>query len=97
MQKFKKYMLLSNFWGVIVFCASSLLICNQFYFCQTAKADFYASTRYSDVTYSPDGNRLAAATSQGIWLFDAQTYQRRLVLKSSDTAIRLWDTKTDQH
>ncbi|MYB66277.1 WD40 repeat domain-containing protein, partial [Candidatus Poribacteria bacterium] len=82
MQKFKKYMLSSKFWCVIVFC-TSLFTCNQSYFCQTAKADSYASTRYLDVTYSPDRNRLAAATSQGIWLYDAQTYQRRLVLRGS--------------
>ena len=28
-----------------------------------------------DVVYSPDGTRLAVASSIGIWLYDAQTYQ----------------------
>ena len=41
------------------------------------------------VAYSPDGNRLAAVTSFGIWLFDAQTNELRL----SFGFFSIWDTK----
>ena len=33
-----------------------------------------------DVVYSPDGTRLAVASSIGIWLYDAQTYQEVALL-----------------
>lgn len=33
-----------------------------------------------DVVYSPDGNSIAVASSIGIWLYDAQTYQEVFLL-----------------
>ena len=69
----------------IVILCTSLFISNQFYLYTTAKADSYANTRYYDVTYSPDNNRIAAAASNGIWLFDAQTYQKRLVIRKKSS------------
>ena len=30
--------------------------------------------RLSELTYSPDGTRLAVVSSIGIWLYNAQTY-----------------------
>ena len=55
----------------------------QLFLSKIAEADSYAPTSIVQVAYSPDGNRLAAATTFGIWLFDAQTYEKRLVLRSN--------------
>ena len=33
-----------------------------------------------EIAYSPDGTRLAVASSIGIWLYDAQTYQELSLL-----------------
>ena len=41
-----------------------------------------------DITYSPDGTRLAVATTIGVWLYDARTYQEvALMLRRSLTAM----------
>ena len=34
----------------------------------------------NEIQYSPDGTRLAVASSIGIWLYDAQTYQEVALL-----------------
>lgn len=34
----------------------------------------------NEIQYSPDGTRLAVASSIGIWLYDAQTYQEKALL-----------------
>ena len=34
----------------------------------------------NEIQYSPDGTRLAIASSIGIWLYDAQTYQEMALL-----------------
>ena len=44
----------------------------QFNLLEGAKARFGKGT-IRDLTYSPDGNRLAVATSAGIWIYDAHT------------------------
>ncbi len=44
---------------------------------------------FSDfIAYSPDGTRLAVASSIGIWLYDAQTYQELSLLTGHTEAIR---------
>ena len=40
-----------------------------------AKARLGKGSITGDIVYSPDGTRLAVASSIGIWLYDAQTYQ----------------------
>ena len=39
------------------------------------------SSKIEDFAYSPDGNRLAVAAHDEIWLYDAHTYEKRLTLK----------------
>ncbi len=81
MRKFTIKTLLSESWCLIVFC-TSLFICHHLYLYQTTKADSYATTRYNDVTYSPDNKRIAATSTYYIWLYDAQTFQNRIVFKA---------------
>ena len=45
-----------------------------------AKARLGKGSITGDIVYSPDGTRLAVASSIGIWLYDAQTYQEVALL-----------------
>lgn len=42
--------------------------------------------RIRDIKYSPDGTRLAVASSVGIWLYDAETYQEVALLTQEPNA-----------
>ncbi|MDE0482936.1 MAG: WD40 repeat domain-containing protein [Candidatus Poribacteria bacterium] len=53
-----------------------------------AKANFDTGRIY-DVAYSPDGTRLAVANSEGIWIYDATTYQLLRLVKSRRTGVHL--------
>ena len=41
-----------------------------------------------DIDYSPDGTKIAAATSIGIWIYDAQTGEARKLISDAHSGIR---------
>ena len=51
-----------------------------------AKA-LFGKGRIYDMKYSPDGTRLAVATSQGIWIYDTTTYQPLHFLKKHEDLV----------
>ena len=53
-----------------------------------AIARFGKGSVTGDVVYSPDGTRLAVASSIGIWLYDAQTYQEVALLTGHTDKVR---------
>ena len=46
--------------------------------------EWFGKGRIYDMQYSPDGTRLAVATSLGIWIYDATTYQPLHFLKKHE-------------
>ena len=45
--------------------------------------------RFWDFAYSPDGNAIAVASSIGVWLYDAQTYQELFLLQGHTEGVRI--------
>ena len=41
----------------------------------------------NEIQYSPDGTRLAVATSIGVWLYDTATYQEEALLSGNTTPV----------
>ena len=61
------------FLSILVTCASAQYH-TQWSLPESAKARLGKGSITGDVVYSPDGTRLAVASSIGIWLYDAQSY-----------------------
>lgn len=49
--------------------------------------EWFGKGRIYDMQYSPDGTRLAVATSLGIWIYDATTYQPLHFLKKHEDLV----------
>ena len=49
--------------------------------------EWFGKGRIYDMKYSPDGSRLAVATSKGIWIYDAITYQPLHFLKKHEDLV----------
>lgn len=49
--------------------------------------EWFGKGRIYDMQYSPDGTRLAVATSLGIWIYDATTYQPLHFLKKHENLV----------
>ena len=49
--------------------------------------EWFGKGRIYDVKYAPDGTRLAVATSLGIWIYDATTYQALHFLKKHENLV----------
>ena len=49
--------------------------------------EWFGKGRIYDVKYAPDGTRLAVATSLGIWIYDATTYQVLHFLKKHEDLV----------
>lgn len=49
--------------------------------------EWFGKGRIYDIQYSPDGTRLAVATSLGIWIYDATTYQPLHFLKKHEDLV----------
>lgn len=49
--------------------------------------EWFGKGRIHDMKYSPDGTRLTVATSKGIWIYDANTYQPLHFLKKHENFV----------
>ena len=73
------FFIVSTFYLPLLFAQSPLL--------EGAK-EWFGKGRIYDVKYSPDGTRLAVASSEGIWIYDAATYQLLSFLKEYETDLK---------